>query len=128
MSTNYAMCTPMTGKQLEVLRVIANKENGGRAQDIDRIISRLSYKTTKQSFQFVIRALIKRELIEKLDCKTARGKKRRFLKITSLGLNKLENEPKRAEDIPDPKTTGVGERERTDRLIQELEEQFKGLL
>lgn len=128
MSATYGMYFPITGKQLEALRVIANEEHGGRAQDLDQIISRLSYKTTKQNFQFVVRSLIKRELIEKLECKTARGKKRRFLKITPLGLNRLENEPKRADGIPDPKTSSVGERERTDRLIQDIEAQFEELL
>ena len=124
MYTAYGMNTPMTGKQLETLRIIANEENGGKPLDLDEIMSKLSFKTTKQNFQFVIRALIKRELIEKLECETIRHKKRRILKITPLGLNRLRNEPKRTMMAIDTKSAAIAEREKTDRLIEEIEKDF----
>jgi hypothetical protein len=120
--TIYANNTPMTAKQLEALRVIANVDNGGEAQDLDSIISLLRYKTTKQSFQFTIRSLIKRELITKLDRECVRGKSRRLLAITPLGMNKLYSEDKLAEKPADPKTCQVDEVAKTDRLLAEIED------
>ena len=120
----YGMNTPMTGKQLEALKVISNEENEHEPLDLDQVIARLSFKTTKQAFQFVVRSLLKRELIEKLDCEVVRSRKRRFLKITPLGLNRLKNEPKRADAVIDTKTAAIAEKEKTDRLIEEIENQF----
>lgn len=120
MSVEYAMNVPLSAKQMEALRVIANEDDGGKPLDIDTIVSRLSYKTTKQSFQFTIRSLINRELISKMKCTTVRGKSRRLLKITSLGLFRLHSEFGRADKPADAKTCMIDEIEKTNRLLDEI--------
>ena len=121
----YGMNLPLSNKQIEALRVIANEENGNEPQDLDTVLSRLTYKTTKPSFQFTVRSLIKRGLIEKRSCETLRKKSRRFLAVTELGRHKLSAETYRASKPADPKTCGFDEVEKTDRLIAEIFAKFK---
>ena len=59
----------LTDKQYKILTVIChgNKELDGTWSpvDMDELLERVAYETTKQSMQFSIRALISRKLIEK---------------------------------------------------------------
>lgn len=58
-----------TAKQLEIIGLIVQGENPASAFspiDIDLLLERLSYKPSKQSLQFSIRALIQKGWIEKL--------------------------------------------------------------
>lgn len=121
---DYGINVPITSKQLEAMRVIANIDEGGKPLDLDTVLSRLKYKTTKQAFQFTIRSLINRELIVKLECKTIRGKHRRSFMITPLGLNKLHSEFRRAEAPADPKTCQSDEVEKTNLLIAQIEKEL----
>lgn len=123
----YGITVPMTAKQLQALKVIANEAQDGEPLDLDTVIARLPYKTTKQSFQFVVRSLIRRELIEKLDRTKLRKKSRRMLQITPLGLCRLNSEFRRAEEAADPKTCLTDEIEKTDRLLAQIEEDLKNL-
>lgn len=118
------MNVPMTRKQLEVIRVIANFDEGGKPLDLDTVISRLPYETTKMAFQFVLRGLIKRELVEKLERQSARGKSRRFLTVTPLGLHRLESEFKRTHKPADRKTCEIDEIRETDKLLAQIEKDF----
>lgn len=76
----------LTAKQIELLRVIATGNGPGEPCDLDEILERVRYETTKASLQFSIRALIKHSLIEKKDVEKRRGRQRRPIAITSLGL------------------------------------------
>lgn len=55
----------ITVKQISILRVIAAGNEDGSLTDLDQLLDRISYETTKASIQFSIRSLIKNGLIEK---------------------------------------------------------------
>lgn len=75
----------LTTKQLELMRVIAAGNEDGTPADLDQIIERVSYKPTKQSIQFSIRALIGHGLIEKVGTDKRRGRQRVLIAATPLG-------------------------------------------
>lgn len=75
----------LTTKQIELLRVIAAGNDDGSPADLDQILERVSYKPTKQSIQFSIRALIGHGLIEKLGTDKRRGRQRVLIGATPLG-------------------------------------------
>lgn len=85
-----------TNKQLEILRII-NVGNGldgdGRLipVDLDELLERLSYKPSKESLQFSIRALIARKMIEKGERQTRRGRLRAIILPTALGKAVIED-------------------------------------
>lgn len=84
----------LTPKQIHLLTIIRDKNPDGRPVDLDQILLRLPYETTKQSLQFSIRALINRGLIERAETEKRRGKRRRVITLSELG-NMLLN-PKRS--------------------------------
>ena len=64
----------------------------GHLLDLDELLEILPYRTTKQSIQFSLRALIKKGLVEKHDCRP-RGEtlhQRRTLGLTILGRAKAK--------------------------------------
>lgn len=75
----------LTVKQIELLRVIGAKNPDGAPTDLDQVLERLSYETTKASLQFSIRALIKHGLIEKGGTEKRRGRQRVLICITASG-------------------------------------------
>lgn len=118
----YAYNYPLYPKQVEALRVIANEENANEPQDLDSILEKLTYKVSKQSFQFTLRSLISRGLVEKVGRKVINGKSRRMLKVTELGRHKLSLESVMfgTSKAADPKTCMADEIEKTDKLIEEI--------
>lgn len=76
----------LTTKQIELLRVIGAGNEDGSATDLDEILERVRYETTKQSLQFSIRALIGHGLIEKKGVEKRRGRQRQVIGATALGL------------------------------------------
>jgi DNA-binding MarR family transcriptional regulator len=75
----------LTVKQIELLRVIGTGNEDGSACDLDQIIERINYETTKASIQFSIRALIKHGLIHKLGSEKRRGRRHVMIGITPAG-------------------------------------------
>lgn len=84
----------LTTKQIHLLTVIRDGNPDGRRADLDQILIRLPYETTKQSLQFSIRALIRKGLIQKEDAEKRRGKRRRVIGLTDLGKLLLNSEDK----------------------------------
>jgi DNA-binding MarR family transcriptional regulator len=82
----------LTSKQVELLTVII-KGNGSTHADLDQIIERVRYTTTKQSMQFSIRALIKHGLVEKKPIEKIRGRQRVTIAPTEKGKKMLNFEP-----------------------------------
>lgn len=86
------MKTLLTTKQRQVVGQIiqGDTEEAGRldekfvAIDLDRLIEVLPYRTTKQSMQFTIRALIKNGLIFKANYENRRGRQRVCFVATDL--------------------------------------------
>jgi hypothetical protein len=75
----------LTAKQLELLRVIAAGNDDGTACDLDQILDRIRYRTSKGSLHFSLRILIERGLVLKMGVETRRGAKRRLVKVTPAG-------------------------------------------
>jgi predicted transcriptional regulator len=77
----------LTAKQGELLRVIAAGNGENDPADLDEILERVRYETTKQSLQFSIRAMIKHGLIAKRGVEKRRGRMRQVLFATELGIH-----------------------------------------
>lgn len=75
----------LTDKQIELMRVIIAGNETGDPTDLDQVLERLKYETTKESVQFSIRALIKHGLIEKVGSEKRRGRRRVLIGATILG-------------------------------------------
>lgn len=74
------------GKQLEIMRAIVRGNPDGSFCDIDQLLERLSYTTTKASFHFSLRCIMRKTLAEKEDELRFRdGSWRRVIKPTLLG-------------------------------------------
>jgi hypothetical protein len=76
----------LTKKQHELMSIIIRKNEDGTAVDLDQILAKLSYVTTKQSLQFSIRALIAKGLIVKQELEKRGSHARRTVVATELGL------------------------------------------
>lgn len=87
----------LTQKQIELLRVIGARNPDGGAVDLDQILERLTYETTKQSLQFSVRALIAHNLIQKDAPEKRRGRTRTVISLTEQG--ELMNGSKKTESI-----------------------------
>lgn len=97
----------ITEKQLVVLKEIATgHRKGGSFIDLDTILDRMpaalnGWKPTKQTMQFVIRALVRKGLIEKCELRYRgkdessgrRGASVRTFKLTSSGAFELSHLP-----------------------------------
>jgi len=78
-------------KQKSILKVIMVGNEDGTDVDMDQLINRVNYKTTKESMQFSLRALIKRGYVEKLGCEKRRGHSRRLIRCTEEARLAFEN-------------------------------------
>lgn len=76
----------LTHKQIELISVIAKGNGADGPCDLDEILDRVRYETSKQSIQFSIRALIARGLILKLGIFKRRGRQRVVIQATPLGM------------------------------------------
>ncbi|WP_374335506.1 hypothetical protein [Methyloversatilis sp.] len=95
----------LTDKQYRILAVVCDgngkNENGEFVPcDIDELLDRLSYRTTKQSMQFSVRALEARKLIVR-EYEKRRGA-RRVLLIPTLKAKQLMGYAKPQSFIEDP--------------------------
>lgn len=77
----------LTTKQKEILTLIVNRNSDGTPIDLDELLTRLPYHTTKQSMQFSVRALVGKGYIEKCPTEIRRGRMRRLFQATPLGLH-----------------------------------------
>jgi hypothetical protein len=75
----------LTSKQISQMRVICAGNSDGTDVDLDQILEKLPYQTTKQSFQFSLRALIAKGLVEEAGREVRRGRSRRVISPTGLG-------------------------------------------
>lgn len=78
--------TLLTAKQTALLTIIAQGNPDGSEVDLDQVLERLPYKTTKHSLQFSIRIMVAKGLIEKLELEGRRSRWRCVIKPTKLGL------------------------------------------
>src|SRR5260370_967584 len=74
----------LTDKQIEIMKVVSAAMPV--AADLDQILERLSYRTSKASLQFSIRALERHDLITRAESDNRRGRVRRLIVPTPTGL------------------------------------------
>ena len=82
----------LTDKQKEIIKTLNLGYERGHLLDLDELLEVLPYKTTKQSIQFSIRALIKKGLVEKGHTRQRSDNRyhRRTLGLTTLGRAKAK--------------------------------------
>lgn len=73
----------LTDKQIEIMKVVSAAMPV--AADLDQILERLSYRTSKASLQFSLRALEKHDLISRAESENRRGRVRRLIVPTATG-------------------------------------------
>lgn len=66
----------LTDKQISIINVIKKGNTDGTWADIDQILDRIEYTTTKESLQFSLRFLVNRGLIKKSHKEIRRGRLR----------------------------------------------------
>lgn len=76
----------LTQKQKAILALIV-KGNPDGPIDLDQLIERLPYTPSKDSMHFSVRALVNKGLIEKGGLELRRGRSRRLITVTPLGLH-----------------------------------------
>ena len=82
----------LTDKQKDIIKTLNLGYERGHLLDLDELLEVLPYKTTKQSIQFSIRALIKKGLVEKGHTRERSDNRyhRRTLGLTTLGRAKAK--------------------------------------
>ncbi|HBD2323420.1 TPA: hypothetical protein KII41_003499 [Escherichia coli] len=82
----------LTDKQKDIIKTLNLGYERGHLLDLDELLGVLPYKTTKQSIQFSIRALIKKGLVEKGHTRQRSDNRyhRRTLGLTTLGRAKAK--------------------------------------
>jgi len=76
----------LTTKQIEIMKVVAAGAIAGAVVDLDQLLERLPYTTTKESLQFSLRAIERHGLIDRSMSEHRRGRARRLVKPTDLGM------------------------------------------
>jgi predicted transcriptional regulator len=72
----------LTEKQREILNILLKGNPDGSWVDMDQLLDRLSYETSKPSIQYSVRTLMKKKLMERKDLEFRRGAWRRVLAPT----------------------------------------------
>ena len=82
----------LTDKQKDIIKTLNLGYERGHLLDLDELLEVLPYKTTKQSIQFSIRALIQKGLVEKGHTRQRSDNRyhRRTLGLTTLGRAKAK--------------------------------------
>jgi hypothetical protein len=74
----------LTTKQIEIMKVVAAAAADAPV-DLDQLLERLTYATTKESLQFSLRAIERHGLIDRSMAEHRRGRLRRLVRATALG-------------------------------------------
>ena len=78
-------------KHLSVMKVLSVGNTDNSLVDLDQVLERLDYKTTKQAFQFTLRTMIRHGWAEKLGIETRRDRNRGLIGLTVLGNDYYES-------------------------------------
>lgn len=79
----------LTKKQIAILETIRKGDDNGDFLDVDTLLLKLPYETSKASFQFSIRALVKRGLVAK-GYETRRGRNRVTYSLTPEAVRRFD--------------------------------------
>lgn len=83
----------LSDKQISIMTVIIKANDDGSLVDLDQILERLDYTTTKQSLQFSLRALIGHGVIQKAGSEKRRNRVRTLIRATQMGKDLLSVTP-----------------------------------
>lgn len=75
----------LTRKQTTIMQTIVKGNQDGSFVDMDQLLQRINYETSKQSMQFSLRKLVEKGLVEKQPYECRRGHRRVIISATSLG-------------------------------------------
>lgn len=90
----------LTAKQVQLISTLAAGNSDGSEVDLDQLLERLPYRTSKESLQFSVRALAKRGLVAKKGQELRRGRLRRLLALTAAGESFIGAGSRAAATIP----------------------------
>jgi predicted transcriptional regulator len=79
-----------TSKQIDVLEKILKGADNGDFLDTNQLMEKISYTPTKRAFQFTLRYLIQRGLIEKAGLRERDGRKRMTYTLTPQALRSFD--------------------------------------
>jgi hypothetical protein len=99
----------LTAYQLELLGYVRAGIDG-KCVDLDQLLERLSWKPTKQSLQFTIRALISKGVLMKADPEVRRGRKRVCFALTLAGRSVFDPRGPAVADSTDAREVGDPEK------------------
>ena len=85
------MSDVLSKKQRQILNVIITGNPDGSWFDLDQLLERLPYETSKASIQHSIRILIQKGMMERKELQRRRGSDRRLLAPTMKAYNLLRN-------------------------------------
>ena len=89
-------------QQFRVLLAISKtSEESGKSVDLDELIESLTPPPTKEAIQFVIRALIRKSLIEKTTPELRRKRQRACFQLTNNGKISLDPTNRTYLEIPE---------------------------
>lgn len=80
----------LTTKQMQIMATVVRANPDGSYLDMDQIVEKVPYETTKQSMQFSIRALIKKGLLEKKTNEVRRSRSHIIISPTLLGMESMK--------------------------------------
>lgn len=75
----------LTEKQVEIMRLIRQRNADGTAIDITQLVESLPYKASKQAVLCSVNHLVERELIERMAQEMRHSRKRTPLALTEQG-------------------------------------------
>lgn len=83
------MSETLSKKQRQILDVLIRGNPDGSWVDLDQLLERLPYKTTKPSIQYSIRILIRKGMLERKSIELRRGHYRRLLAPTMKAYQRM---------------------------------------
>ena len=79
----------LTTKQVGIINALKRLNDDGSFLDLDQLLNKLPYRTTKQSLQFSLRALIEHGLVMNHRREVRRERRRRVLSLTTTGYKRM---------------------------------------
>lgn len=80
----------LTRKQINILETIMKGAENGDFIDMDQLLEKVSYETSKQSMQCSIRVLERRGLVERKPLELRRGRMRAVFALTPQALQRFD--------------------------------------
>lgn len=80
----------LTEKQIQIMSTVIRANTDGSFLDMDQLVEKVPYNTTKESMQFSLRALIKKEMLDLKPREVRRGRLRKVIAPTVTGMESMK--------------------------------------